>query len=140
MPSPKSKVSEEDIREGAEIFVEGIAYLHDMAAEQTGYRGFAMTPRRTKLWTRSLKFLLKHVKVDKWPELMAVMWLGLDEGLMIMGYFMWKKNHGAASREPPSMRDEPPAGAYAEAKADAAARSGGYVDSIGAAGGFVDHL
>jgi hypothetical protein len=98
--STTSKVSPEDLTEGAEIFVEGIAYLHDMAAQNTGYDGFLMTPRRTKLWTRSLKFMLKHVKLEKWPELMAVMWLGLDEGLMLMGYMLWRKEQ--RKRELPS--------------------------------------
>lgn len=95
-----SKVSPEDLTEGAEIFVEGISYLHDMAAQNTGYEGFMMTPRRTKLWNRSIKFMLKHVKVERWPELMAVMWLGLDEGLMLMGFMLWRKEQ--RKREIPS--------------------------------------
>ncbi len=110
-PESKSKTSPEDIQEGAEIFVEGICYLHDMAMEATGYGGFGMSnnPRRIKLWNRSMRFMLKHLKVDKWPEMMALMWLLLDEGLMIVGYFMWRKSHNASVREPPSMKDAPTA-------------------------------
>lgn len=95
---PKSAVSEADLIEGTEIFVEGISYLHDAAADATGYDGFRMTERRTKLWKRSLKFILRHVKVEKWPEYMALLWLGMDEGLMLIGYLVWRKNQ--KPREP----------------------------------------
>lgn len=78
----------------ADMALLSVKYGHSIIAKRTGYAEFRLDDEETEYWRKALRFMLRNVSPDKWPDVFAFILVIMVTGGKVIGLLDYRKASG----------------------------------------------